>query len=134
MLILKETFDGFDNDGNGTIDREEVKAIMNKLGLDPRERDLDKMIANIDINKDGLIDFDEFKQLYQMQHESINKDYFDVFDRNDSGSISKAELRRGFKEFGIELFDKEVDEIMQEFDLNHDNHITFEEFEKIFND
>jgi hypothetical protein len=23
---------------------------------------------------------------------------------------------------------------MKEFDLNHDNHITFEEFEKIFND
>ena len=92
------------------------------------------MIEKIDVNNDGEIDFEEFKQLYAQHHDNLYQDYFNVFDRNGSKSISKAELRLGFKDLGVEMLDEEVDEIIKEFDVNHDNHITFDEFEKIFKD
>ena len=50
----------FDMDGNGTIDRDELRNVMKQLGEKLSEEDIEEMIQEADKNGDGLIDYDEF--------------------------------------------------------------------------
>ncbi|KAL9556128.1 hypothetical protein MBANPS3_002020 [Mucor bainieri] len=58
---LKEAFKVFDVDGNGLIDREELRKVMSSLNESLSEEELDAMIKEADTNGDGQISFDEFK-------------------------------------------------------------------------
>jgi Ca2+-binding EF-hand superfamily protein len=60
-----------DVDQSGDLDREEVQAVLNKLGIADDEVDLDAAIDTLDKNKDGEIDFNEFVSWY-LQRESDN--------------------------------------------------------------
>ena len=50
----------FDRDGNGLIDRNELKLVMQELGEKLSEEDIDEMIEEADTNNDGFIDYEEF--------------------------------------------------------------------------
>ena len=57
---LQEKFKLFDKDGNGFIDRDELKVVMCQLGEKLSEDDIDEMITDADKNGDGMIDYKEF--------------------------------------------------------------------------
>ncbi|XP_071113250.1 calmodulin-like isoform X2 [Haliotis cracherodii] len=59
----KETFKVFDMDGNGYIDKHELRYVMRRLGENLEEEDVKAMFQLADLNGDGLIDFDEFNKL-----------------------------------------------------------------------
>lgn len=59
----KETFKVFDMDGNGYIDRQELRYIMKRLGENLGDDDIQEMFRIADINGDGLIDYEEFTKL-----------------------------------------------------------------------
>ena len=63
------TFAYYDKDGNGTIDREEWKLIMDdmeKLTNKRMEQSADQVFDSVDVNGDGVIDFSEYLTLIQM--------------------------------------------------------------------
>lgn len=59
---LRETFDHFDGDGNGRIDREEFGRLMEALSGDMTEDEIDLGFSMIDSDDDGSIDYDEFEE------------------------------------------------------------------------
>ena len=59
---IKEAFDLFDTDGQG-IESKELKLAMRALGFQPKVEELKAMIAEIDKNGNGVIDFPEFLNL-----------------------------------------------------------------------
>jgi len=58
-----EAFRVFDLDGNGFIDKHELKHVMKRLGENLSDADVDAMFQEADINNDGQIDFNEFRTL-----------------------------------------------------------------------
>ena len=50
---------------------------------------------------------------------------FRVFDRDDSGKISKAELRHVMTNLGEKLTDEEAEEMMKEADIDGDGEIDY---------
>jgi hypothetical protein len=60
LKLIKETFDKFDKDGSGTIEREEIKKAASELGENITSEEFDKCFAVMDENKDGIITFQEF--------------------------------------------------------------------------
>jgi calcium-dependent protein kinase len=54
---LKDAFKLFDADGNGKISRAEIGKVLH---LDKNSKEVDNIIAKLDTNKDGEIDFEEF--------------------------------------------------------------------------
>lgn len=61
VAMLKEMFKKFDKDGNGTIDKEELKSTMrNELFIPVSEKDVVEMIKDSDLNGDGKINYEEF--------------------------------------------------------------------------
>ncbi|KAG9443314.1 hypothetical protein H6P81_014654 [Aristolochia fimbriata] len=64
---LTEAFKVFDEDGDGYISALELQTVLNKLGL-PEGFEIDRvrqMICSVDENRDGRVDFLEFKHMMQ---------------------------------------------------------------------
>lgn len=57
---LREAFKVFDKSGCGYICASDIRAILQCLGEDLTEEEIDEMIAEVDIDGDGRIDYDEF--------------------------------------------------------------------------
>ncbi|NGX15988.1 EF-hand domain-containing protein [Wenzhouxiangella sp. XN24] len=60
MDELQETFAYFDDDGNGRIDRLEFKRLMEALGGDMPDDEMEVGFDFIDSDDDGAIEFNEF--------------------------------------------------------------------------
>jgi len=59
----RELFDSFDEDGGGTIDAPEMAKLADALGLKVTVDGAKKLIEEIDLDGDGLVDFVEFLTL-----------------------------------------------------------------------
>jgi len=135
---LKEAFAMFDTDGNGTIDSKELREVMRSLGANPSLRDVREMIDSVDDNGNGTIDFEEFLLLMKSRGmggksdpEKELRDAFRVFDKDDSGSISRAELKLLMLKLGQNLTENEIDQMMDIADENGDGEISYEEFRQM---
>ncbi|KAG4190542.1 hypothetical protein ERO13_A07G037700v2 [Gossypium hirsutum] len=62
---LKEAFDVFDKDKDGLISFEELGSVLFSLGLKEGNKlqDCKAMIRKVDIDGDGMVNFDEFKKM-----------------------------------------------------------------------
>ena len=60
---IKEAFDLFDTEGSGQIDAKELKVAMRALGFEPKKEEVRKMIADVDREGKGYIDFQDFLDL-----------------------------------------------------------------------
>lgn len=60
VALLRESFDHFDKDGNGRIDREEFSALLAALSEDFSREEAAIGFQVIDVDHSGRISFDEF--------------------------------------------------------------------------
>jgi calmodulin len=60
---LREAFRVFDRDGDGFITPQELRTLLISLGLDASAQVLRAMINEADRNRDGKIDYTEFRAL-----------------------------------------------------------------------
>ncbi|EFC43878.1 predicted protein [Naegleria gruberi] len=129
----KEAFSLFDSDSDGTIVTKELGTVMRALGLNPSQGELDDMIKQVDSNNNGTIDFKEFLVLMQKKmtdndSEDEIKEAFKVFDRDNDGIISAAELRHILTSMGEKFNEEEAEDFIREADTNGDGQIKYEDF------
>ncbi|XP_062250373.1 uncharacterized protein cetn4 [Platichthys flesus] len=135
-LEIKEAFDLFDTDGTGTIDVKELKVAMRALGFEPKKDDIKKMIADIDKEGSGTIDFTDFLSMMTLKmsekdsKEEIMK-AFRLFDDDCTGKISFKNLKRVAKELGENLTDEELQEMIDEADRDGDGEVNEQEFLRV---
>ncbi|KAL8581323.1 hypothetical protein ACOMHN_034402 [Nucella lapillus] len=69
-IAVKEAFQTLDRDGNGVIDYHELRAFLQTSGDEPlTEEELRNVIEDLDVNKDGKIDYSELaKKRCSMDH------------------------------------------------------------------
>ena len=133
---IKEAFDLFDTDGSGTIDPKELRAAMQSLGFEAKNQTIFQMISDLDKNKSGSIDFEEFLDMMTARmsdkdtREDISK-VFRLFDDDTSGSITLRNLRRVAKELGETMTDEELQEMIDEADRDGDGEVSQDEFIRI---
>ncbi|KAJ2926107.1 hypothetical protein H1R20_g10983, partial [Candolleomyces eurysporus] len=153
IQAFKESFSLFDKDGDGTISAKELGTVMRSLGRNPNETELRDMINEIDKDRNGTVDFEEFIEMMSRSVPGGSKDSsgrsgeeedlyqaFKVFDKDGSGKISQVELRdvmRGLatesvvlltdvhRISGESLSEKEIEQMIKEADKNGDGEIDF---------
>ena len=62
-------FQGFDTDGDGTVSRAELQEGLRKMNLTLTEVQMDAMMALVDEDGDGSVDYSEFARMGQMKEE-----------------------------------------------------------------
>jgi len=134
---LRDAFSLFDKDGDGTITINELGDVMKSLGLNPSQEELRRMMREVDTDRNGTIDFNEFLTM-MAAHSSAGSDgldelraAFNMFDKDGSGQISIQELKQVMHSLGERLTDRELEEMIHEADNNGDGEINFEEFCKM---
>jgi calmodulin len=60
---MREAFQIFDSDGNGTISAEELRQIMKNLGENLTDEEINDMVNEADLDGDGEIDYMEFVRM-----------------------------------------------------------------------
>ncbi|CAN6867445.1 unnamed protein product [Brassica oleracea] len=94
------------------------------------------MINEVDADGNGTIDFPEFlilmaKKMKDTDSEEELKEAFRVFEKDQNGFISAAELRHVMTNLSEKLTDEEVEEMVREADVDGDGQKNYEEFVKI---
>ena len=64
---IKDAFDSIDTDGSGKIDVSELKIALDAIGFDSRKDETNRIIQDLDKNKDGYISYEEFLELLTLQ-------------------------------------------------------------------
>ncbi|CAN8254803.1 unnamed protein product [Cochlearia groenlandica] len=130
---IKEAFELFDTDGSGTIDAKELNVAMRALGFEMTEEQINKMIADVDKDGSGAIDFDEFVHMMTAKigerdtKEELTK-AFKIIDLDKNGKISAVDIKRMAKELGENLTEGEIREMVEEADRDRDGEVNMEEF------
>ncbi|VDP17691.1 unnamed protein product [Soboliphyme baturini] len=133
----RQVFSMFDTDGSGAIGREELKIAMGKLGLTTKPDELENLIAEVDQDGNGEIDFGEFCNVMRkitakkVTFDEVVKQCFEVFDQQKNGVITEAEFREVMKMLGDIGNDRIIDHIFQEIDIDGNGVIDYEEFSSI---
>lgn len=141
LTQLKDIFSRFDMDSDGSLTQLELAALLRSLGLKPSGDQLHALLASIDANSNGKIEFDELVSALLPDYASAPEDLFinqeqllevfRSFDRDGNGFISAAELAGSMAKMGHPLTYRELSEMMREADTNGDGVISFSEFATI---
>eukprot|EP00887_Chlorella_sp_A99_P004796 scaffold4.g4796.t1 len=128
---LAAMFKAIDADGSGTITAEELREALKKKGSLLKPEELQGLLAMIDMDANGTIDYEEFIAATMSVHQMNKQDNlaFKHFDTDDSGTISRDELKEAFKKQyqGAEM-EAEINKILDEVDRDGNGEIDYEEF------
>ena len=133
LAEFQEIFNLVDLDKGGTISKDELKQLMNTLGLKPTQEELNQMVDEIDADGNGEIDFPEFltmmlRKMNEGNPEKELMDVFMVFDKDGSGTISPDELRSAMRVIGEKLTDDEIEDAIKLADTSGDGEVDYDEF------
>ncbi|XP_051127407.1 caltractin-like [Andrographis paniculata] len=130
---IKEAFELFDTDQSGTIDAKELNVAMRALGFEMSEEEITQMIAEVDKDGSGSIDFEEFCHMMTAKFgERDTKQElmkaFNIIDQDKNGKISVADIQRIAKELGENFTEKEIQDMIDEADRDRDGEVNADEF------
>lgn len=130
---FKEAFALFDKDGDGSISVDELGIVMRSLGRDMTREELLSLIAEVDEDGSGEIEFPEFIRLISAKMKNVDsveemREAFLVFDQDKSGSVSASELKHVMNNLGEQVTDQEVEDMIIAADADGDGQLSFDDF------
>ncbi|XP_012570335.1 calmodulin-like protein 3 [Cicer arietinum] len=134
---LKRVFQMFDRNDDGRITKKELNDSLENLGIFIPDKELSQMIEKIDVNRDGCVDIEEFRELYESimngreeEEEEDMREAFNVFDQNGDGFISVEELRSVLVTLGLKQGRTVEDckKMIGKVDVDGDGLVDYKEF------
>lgn len=138
--IQKQIFGTVDANDSGTIDEQELRLLLEKLGFVPLKMNIEETLTKVDKNKDRLLDFGEFFDFIETwqrqegfldEEASALKEVFDRFDEDDSGDVNILELADLLRELGYNETLEEIRVFLLEVDASGDNSLDFPEYMRL---
>lgn len=131
---MGEIFAAMDKNNDGMLSKEEIsEGYEEHFGIPIDDEELDKIFSAIDTDGSGAIDYSEFLMATMNEQQLMSKEKlkqaFKMFDKDNSGTISKQEIRDALGNLDEEVADKMISEV----DDNGDGEISFDEFERMMN-
>ncbi|KAK4600081.1 hypothetical protein RGQ29_009945 [Quercus rubra] len=128
---LKQMFNNMDTDKSGTITLEELKIGLTRLGSRLSETEIKQLMDAADVDQNGTIDYSEFITATMHRHKLETEEHlhkaFKYFDQDDSGFITREELRKAMTQYGMGD-EATIDEVLEDVDTDKDGRINYDEF------
>ena len=135
-----------DLDGDGDIQTTEMESMLmqEKIKLRMSEKEIKKLLKDLDKDGDGTIDVAEFLEKVgsgskrDVIHKALVKrsgirKAFEKYDKDGNGFITSDEFTKVVEDkYGSKLTSKEMRKLLKEADLNGDGKIGYDEFLKAF--
>lgn len=125
-------FEQVDKDGNGEIDREELRQLFDLLECYATHEEMEEVFVQLDANKDGVISRKEFTEWYFRSEERMLSQVRHVFDQIDvdkSNTLDKDELKTLLSTLDPHVSDTDVQSALSEmYKHGSPDEITFDEF------
>lgn len=131
---IREAFDIFDTDGSGDIDRDELDVAIRALGFDPQSAKIESMIAQIDQDTSGTIEFYEFQQMMAqlLADRGSDADLVEAFqslDGDGAGRVTLRNLRDVASELGLAMEDDDLRLILETATGSAHGNMTWADFQ-----
>ena len=129
---IKEMFDLFDADGGGSIDTEELAKAFVSLGISDTREEVDKLVAQIDSDGSGEIEYAEFVEVMHSLFSSrdtaaeMSKAFAHMAEGKER--ITLDDLRKISIEVGDEVPEPYLKELLAAGDIDKDGSVTFADF------
>ena len=130
-----DAFEKFDVDHSGCIDAWELKEAMKSLGQNPTDEEVFWLLAQVDTDGSGNIDFQEFLQVIEKQRDSqgdTGEDWDMVsafvalgWNADKSGEIDIDKLRDMINKFELTI---DIEGLIEETDKDGSGLIDYGEF------
>ena len=140
-LEVQELFDEIDEDGSGFLDKDEVRELLAKLGMDTDPEKLDSVFFEMDNDHQGEVELQEFmwwwkkagkglrQQMTKLKDEMNEvKEIFDEIDTDASGELHRDEVQSLLTMLGVKLNIEEMDSTMKDLDADGSGEVNFTEF------
>lgn len=139
VVLLKNAFDAFDQEKNGFISVTMVGTILAMLGHQLDEKMLNEIVAEVDEDGSGQIEFEEFctlaaRFLVEEDAEAMQqelKEAFRLYDKEGNGYITTAVLREILKELDDKITNEDLDMMIEEIDSDGSGTVDFDEFMEV---
>jgi calcium-dependent protein kinase len=131
---LRKLFLAIDKDHKGKISHHQVKEVlMDNFHITSEEAE--RLFRSMDTDHDDEIAYSEFLAAVMQDrlifHEDVLKKTFMRLDPDNSGKISAGDLKSVLGDGSFE--GKDVEELIEEADTDHDGQVSYEEFVAYFN-
>jgi calmodulin len=108
---------------------DELRTVVEQLGHQVTDEEIRAMIAEVDADGSGTIDFAEFLSLMAFRlmlndNEDEILEAFKVFDKDGNGKLSAVELKAVLTTLGEKLTPSECDEIIRLADTDGDGQVV----------
>ena len=136
---LKKAFDILDEDRSGMVSPAEITKYFEQLGLMTKNKLIYQVLAEMDADNSGGIDFEEFVKFITSRvtdkDENLRDEIariFEFFDSNHDGKVTWTELKSVAQFLGEEMTDDEIKEMFVKADLDNDGFVNVDDFYNIW--
>ena len=135
LAEFREVFDLVDKDHGGSISSTELAELMSTLGINASQEEIRAMVAEIDADGNGDIDFDEFVAVMSRK---VNADYtskdvkraFRTFSLGQpNGYVSLESVREALMNHGtVKLNEEQVEELLAQLESDSNGLFNYNEY------
>ncbi|KAG2895881.1 hypothetical protein PI126_g16992 [Phytophthora idaei] len=113
LIEFREIFNLVDRDRGGSITKVELGELMDTLGIDTSPEEIDLMINEIDQDKNGEIDFEEFVA---------------VMSRKVNATYTSEQVKTAFKAFEDRISPDQAQELISQLEPDQHGNINYVEY------
>jgi Ca2+-binding EF-hand superfamily protein len=76
VQVARQIFDKFDKNKDGSVEKSELKPLLSTISKqlnlpDPTDEDIENGLKELDLNKNGKLEFEEFYPFYKQVYDSL---------------------------------------------------------------
>uniref|UniRef100_A0A5K4FEN0 Calmodulin n=1 Tax=Schistosoma mansoni TaxID=6183 RepID=A0A5K4FEN0_SCHMA len=139
MLRLSSIFSVLAQHHKSVITAGDILLVMRALGDALTEAELQDLIFELDVDRDGKLDFSELcafvvERIYKKKLDHDFEELFRLLDQDGDGALSKDDLRNILRYFELDFSDEIINGIVKEITGSENNFITYSDLLKFIID
>lgn len=118
ILMMKNAFSLFDQDGSGSIETAELQSVLGAMKMNRTQEEIEEMIAEVDVGETGSINFPEFVLMMADRLAEQDKVVMEMrkalkaFDPDQTGMIEAKKLVEVMLTMGDKMGKMDTEEMM----------------------